>query len=329
MDVARIQDEQRRINEDAIRRGARENPMRTLPQRVGRMLVTQSGDFHEPREVLFDLAKSNAADLLQTFTKSRESYCTSPFDCDGHKLKFYRKGYTIWSGYPGAGKTTALRQMVCHLLHRKERVFVASLEEHPADVIVQLAGVCFGREIPTEHQLQWFIDYYAESLKVWGVTGIASHREIFGTLQRLAKTEGVTQAYIDSLMCLDINSQDFEGHRKFANLMNAIAIESNIHLHLVAHPRKTVSVDQEPDLNDVAGGADYARLAHNVIFVRRGKVLPHDEQLSPMLIAIRKQRYGSGYIGDITGWFNRRLRQYKAEQFETSVSRYLPAEAYA
>lgn len=327
MDVVRlraIQEDQARINREAIRRGALENPMR-----LSRMLVTEAGDFHEPREVLFDLARSNAKDLLQSYTKSRESYCTSPFDPDGHKIKFYRKGYTIWSGYPGAGKTTALRQMVCHLLNRKERVFVASLEEHPADVIVQLAGVAFGAEMPTEHQLQWFIDYYADSLKVWGVTGIASHKEIFGTIQKLAKAGQITQAYIDSLMCLDINSQDFEGHRKFANLMNAMTIESDIHLHLVAHPRKTVSVDQEPDLNDVAGGADYARLAHNVAFVRRGKGLPHDEQLSPMLIAIRKQRYGSGFIGDVTGWFNRRLRQYKGDQFDSVPTQYLPREAYA
>lgn len=297
-------------------------------RRIGSMLVTDIGDFQEPRQVLFDLARSNAKDLLATFTKARESYSTSPFDQTGSKLKFYRKGYTIWSGYPGAGKTTALRQLVCHLLHSRERVFVASLEEHPADVIVQLAGVCFGCEIPNEHQLQWFIDYYSERLKVWGVTGLANHREIFGTLQRLAQKEGITQAYVDSLMCLDVSSQDFEGHRQFANLMNAVTIDSNIHLHLVAHPRKTVSVDQEPDLNDVAGGADYARLAHNVVFVRRGKGLAHDAQLSPMLIAIRKQRYGSGYIGDISGWFNRRLRQYKEDQFNSLPTRYMPPEAY-
>lgn len=298
-------------------------------RRMRPMVVTESADLQEPREILYSLARSNAKEMLEGYRKSRETFSTSPFDVEGHKLKFYRKGYTIWSGYPGAGKTTAMRQVVCHLLHSKEKVFVASLEEHPADVIVQLAAVAFGVDIPSEHQLQWFIDYYSDSLKVWGITGLVGHREIFGTIQRLAKYSGVTQAYIDSLMCLDINSQDFEGHRKFANLMNAITIESNIHLHLVAHPRKTVSVDQEPDLNDVAGGADYARLAHNVVFVRRGKVLQHDTQVSPMLVAIRKQRYGTGYIGDISGWFNRRLRQYKAEQFDTSVSRYLPAEAYA
>jgi hypothetical protein len=296
-------------------------------RRLGQMLVTDVGEFREPRQVLFDLSKITARDMLGEFTKAREKFATSPFDVGGHKLKFYRKGYTIWSGYPGAGKTTMLRQLVCHLLSARESVFLASLEEHPVDVIVQLAGVAFGREIPTERQLQWFIDYYAERLKVWGITGIASHREIFGTLQKLA-AEGVTQAFIDSLMCLDINSQDFEAQRKFANVMNAMAIESNIHLHLVAHPRKAVSVDQEPDINDIAGGADYGRLAHNVVFARRGKGVAHDEWLSPMLFAIRKQRYGSGYIGDVTGWFNRHLRQFKEDQFDQRPTQYLPKQAY-
>lgn len=308
---------------EQIRKGAQENP---TP--VKRMLVTDVGEFKQPRQVLFDLAKTSAAEMLHSFAKSREKFATSPFDVNGHKVKFYRKGYTIWSGYPGAGKTTALRQLVCHLLASRESVFLASLEEHPADVIVQLAGVAFGREMPSEMQLQWFVDYYADRLKVWGITGIVSHREIFGTLQRLAREQGVTQAVIDSLMCLDVDSQDFEGQRKFANLVNAMTIESNIHLHLVAHPRKAVSVDQEPDINDVAGGADYGRLAHNVIFARRGKGVAHDEWLSPMLFAIRKQRYGSGFIGDISGWFNRRVRQFKIDQFDQVPTQYLPKQAY-
>lgn len=296
-------------------------------RRLGSMLITDAGEFHEPRQALFDLAKHNAVELLDQFTKAREKFVTSPFDPQGHKLRFYRKGYSIWSGYPGAGKTTALRQFVGHLLNSKERVFIASMEEHPVDVIVQLAGVCFGREVPTARQLQWFIDFYADDLKIWGITGLASHREIFGTIQELAK-QGVHHAVVDSLMCLDINSQDFEGHRRFANLMNSLVIESDIHLHLVAHPRKAVSVEQEPDLNDVAGGADYARLAHNVLFTRRGKGLAHDMSLSPMKIAIRKQRHTPAYHGDLDGWFNRTLRQFKLDQFDQVPTQYLPKQAY-
>lgn len=299
-------------------------------RQLGSMLVTKGTEFREPRQVLFDLAGKDAKQLLESFLRSREGFATAPFDAEGKKLRFFRKGYTIWSGYPGAGKTTALRHVICHLLGQKQKVFVASMEEHPVDVIVQLAGAAFGREVPTAEQLQWFIDYYQGELKIWGITGSVSHKELLGTAQALAK-EGITQVFIDSLMCLDVNSQDFEGQRVFANQLSAVTIESDLHIHLVAHPRKAISVDQEPDLNDVAGGADLGRLAHNVCFVRRGKSqdgYQSNPDCSPMQIAIRKQRYGSGYLGEINGWLNRRLRQFKLDQFDQRPTQYLPKQAY-
>lgn len=297
-------------------------------RKLGEMLVTRGSEFREPKSVLFDLASQDARQLLETYNKTRASYATSPFDPQGSKLKFYDRGYTIWSGYPGAGKTTAIRQLVCHLLNAQHKVFVASLEEHPVDVIVHLAGVAFGREVPTQDQLQWFIDYYSDSLRIWGSIGVAKREELMGTMQQLA-SEGVRHAVIDSLMCLDISSQDWEGHRVFANLLNSMAIESNLHIHLIAHPRKAVSVEQEADINDIAGGADYGRLAHNVVFVRREKTQAgYNPDLGGMRIAIRKQRYGSGYIGNIDGWLDRRIRQFKLEQFQDAPTQYLPKAAY-
>jgi hypothetical protein len=100
-------------------------------RRVGNMLVTQSGEFTEPRKVLFELVNRNANELLAEFNKSRDSYVTSPFDPNGDRMRFFRRGYTIWSGYPGSGKTTALRQLICHLLNTDQKVFVASMEEEP------------------------------------------------------------------------------------------------------------------------------------------------------------------------------------------------------
>src|SRR5687768_3806250 len=113
MDVARTLDDIPPMDLGKVKariRAAVDEAVKRDPQYLERMLVTEAGEFKPPREVLFDLARSSAADLLRTYTKAREGYATSPFDTAGHKLKFFRKGYTIWSGYPGAGKTTALRQ---------------------------------------------------------------------------------------------------------------------------------------------------------------------------------------------------------------------------
>jgi hypothetical protein len=66
-----------------------------------------------------------------------------------------------------------------------------------------------------------------------------------------------------------------------------------------------------------------------VIFVRRAK---NESSVSgdatPMAIAIRKQRHGTGSCCDITGWFHRPLRQFHSSQWVPQPTRYLPDAAY-
>jgi twinkle protein len=295
-------------------------------RKVGNMLVTGATEMQEPECILMDVAKQDATQLLAAYHDIRSHYATAPFDVSGDKLRFYPGEVTIWSGYPGAGKSTVLRELTDHLLHTGNKVFTASFEEHPTDLLIHLAGTAYGREVPDAKQLQWFIDYYADSLWIWGTIGIAKHRQILGTVQALAQ-KGVTHAIIDSLMCLDIDNGNFELQRQFANLLAAVAASTNVHIHLVAHPRKLVSADQEPDINDVAGARELGGRLANIVFVRRGKSEMSIDGLTPMRLAIRKQRI-LGYVGDIVGWFNRSLRQFKVDQFDQRPTQYLPKQAY-
>lgn len=299
-------------------------------RRVGTMVVTGSEpEFDaDPSEVLVDLEKLDGKQLLADYHLRRGKYGTTPFDPAGDRLRLYAGGVTIWSGFPGSGKTTLLRQLTCHCLARGSSVFFASLEEHPQDVLVGLAAVAAGRELPNDHQMQWFIDAYAARFRLWSVIGIAEHRRLLSVIRQLAK-QGIKHAIIDSLMCLDIENDDFEAQRKFANLLAATARAARIHIHLVAHPRKLVSSGQEPDINDVAGAREIGGIADNVIFVRRDSNEPSIVQpATPMVIAIRKQRHGSGVLGSVGGWYHRSIRQFNTDQFPSGPIRYLPDDAY-
>lgn len=300
--------------------------------RLGRVLVTRADPKYDvdPDEVLMDVMKLDGKELLAEYRKRHAKYGTTPFDPEGERLRLYPGGVTIWSGYPGSGKTTILRQLVCHCLARGSSVFVASLEEDPRNVLVGLAAVAAGRHEPTEHQMQWFIDAYGERFRLWGVIGIAQHRKLLAVIRKLAE-EGVKHAVIDSLMCLDVKNDDYEAQRQFANLIAATARASNIHIHLVAHPRKTVSADQEPDINDVGGAREIGGIADNVVFIRRNPNEKHDPLVpaTPMCIAIRKQRHGTGSLGNIVGWYHRSLRQFHENQFPSGPTKYLPDDAYA
>lgn len=299
-------------------------------RRVGQMLITGVDPAFDvdPDEVLMSVTELNGKQLLEEYGQRHARYGTTPFDPEGQRLRLYPGGVTIWSGYPGTGKTTLLRQFVCHCLARKSSVFMASLEEDPRNVLVSLAAVASGREEPNAHQMQWFIDEHGPRFRLWAVIGITQHRKLLAVIRKVAE-QGVRHAVIDSLMCLDIANDNFEEQRKFANLVSATARAANVHIHLVAHPRKVISADQEPDINDVAGARELGGIADNVIFVRRLKDSADAKAATTgMRVSIKKQRHGSGGLGDVSGWYHRQMRQFHIEQFPTGPTRYLPEDAY-
>lgn len=302
------------------------------PSRLGKIFVTADDPAFleqeiEPARELFSFGSLNVKELREEYIRRQQNFLTTPFDPEGRTLRLFPGGVTIWSGYPGAGKTTLLRQLVCHLMHKRHGVFVASLEEEPADVFYRLACVALGTNDPSEDGLQWCIDDWHDRLRLWGGIDSARSAHLLAAIRVLAK-EGVHHAVIDSLMCMDVHNGDWEAQRQFANAMRRTARSSGAHIHLVAHPRKVISSEQTPDINDIAGAREIGGLADNVIFVRRRGDETPIGNCTQMQICVRKQRYGTGAVGDIVGWFNRDLKQFKTDQYEAQPTRYLPAAAY-
>lgn len=302
-----------------------------MGQKVRRVLApADAPEFdRDPHASLFEFGELDGRQLLQDYEQEMACYATTPFDSHGERLRLYPRGVTIWSGFPGAGKTTLLRHLACHLLQRDQGVFFASLEEHPKHLLVQLAATAAGTDKPNAHQVQWFLDAFGDKLKIWSQIGLADHRKLLAVTRSLAVL-GIQHAFIDSLMKLDIPTQDWEGQRNFANNVAATAQMMKIHIHLVAHPKKPPTKGEEPDTNDVGGARELSGIADNVIFVRRdaraGDQTPSDS--TGMKITIAKQRHGTGALGNITGWFHRRHRQFSLDQFPPGAQHYLPADAY-
>lgn len=313
--VANIRDAQAKIDAERLRRAAQ-------------MIAPTEAPDHEadPSEILLDMSKLDGKTLMSRYREKMAKYATSPFDPNGHYIRFYPGGVTIWSGFPGIGKTTMIRQLICHLLQRDQGVFTASLEEHPEDQIARMIETAAGTCNPNDHQAQWFIDAFADKLRVWAKVGLCQHKKLLGVIRKLAES-GTSHVFIDSLMKLDVSSQDFEGQRNFANLLDATAKQTGCHIHLVAHPKKPQTADQEPDLNDIGGAKEIGGIADNVLFVRRRRCDFPSATSSGVSIGVLKKRYGRGQLGSVTGWFHQELCQFSPEQF-TVATKYLPADAY-
>ncbi len=296
----------------------------------------------QPEREVFDIAKAEAKTLIDAYREKQRNFTTAPFDPIGERLRFFPGGFTIWSGYPGAGKTTLLRQLACHLLKPTDpndvysggSVFVCSMEEEPQDVLIRHAQVAVGQEDISENALQLCMDVWDKRIKLWNyrpVEADAEYLKILAAIRVLAK-EGVRHVIIDSLMCLDVPSNDFEAQRLFAGALARTCVSAGVHVHLVAHPRKPQQGNQRLDLSEVAGSADLGRKADNVLFVKRDFDTEADSRrgnCTRMKIQVAKQRYGTGYLGEMDGWFHRIFRQYVTSEWQDSPTQYLPNIAWA
>jgi twinkle protein len=276
-----------------------------------------------PISTTVDLAAVSVKDLRARMNAENARFDSAPFDPDGRLLRFYPGNVTVWSGFPGAGKTTLLRQFICQLLQAGRKVFFASLEEHPLDLLIRVMRTAAGTPSPTDHQMQWFLDAYGDQFRVWNSLGDSKGDDLLSAIASLK----VEHAFIDSLMALDVSGYEWETQRLFAKKVINTSRISNAHIHLVAHPRKPMEADELPEVHHVAGSADLGRLVDNVIFVRRKPTEAAESVVTGMRIQVRKQRHHTGALASYEGWFKREQLQFSLDQFSKPM-RYLPDDAY-
>lgn len=326
MDVLRI-DGKRRLGEIAASQQAIDAVSRA--RKHGQIFVTTqaAGASDSPEKILFDAGKQTPKEMIDGYNARRANFDSVPLDVEGNIVRLYRGQWTIFSGYAGTGKTTYLRQMVCHLLKSKKKVFVATLEADPEDYLVELAATAAGVEAVNEAQLTAFLDSYGAQIHLWGIVGVADHRKILATVRSLGK-EGLDYAVLDSLMMLDIEEDDIDEQRKFAGLLTASAITTGVHIILVAHPKKPMDAEAPPTVHNVSGSAKLVNLAFNVLFIRRGPpVAGQDHSITQMELWILKQRT-RGLVGTITGCFYRQHNQFHLDAYAQMPTFYMPAEHY-
>lgn len=300
-------------------------------RRHGKIFVTEqaAGANDSPEKILFDAGKQTPKEMIDAYNARRANFDAVPLDVEGQVVRLYKGQWTIFSGYTGTGKTTYLRQLVCHLLKAGKSVFVATLESDPEDYLIELASTASGVEMVTEQQLSVFLETYGEKIKMWGIVGVADHRKILATVRSLAATEGgLDYAVLDSLMMLDIEEDDIDEQRKFAGLLTASAITTGVHIILVAHPKKPMDVEAPPTVHNVSGSSKLVNLAFNVLFIRRGPpATDQDQSITQMQLHILKQRT-RGLVGEITGCFYRKHNQFHLDAYAQQPTFYMPAEHY-
>jgi twinkle protein len=304
--------------------------MHDLTVMDGRMLVTR-----DDHDWLLELGRQRgdsrilgsqhptAQGLIRQFRPPLSEGLSLPWANAIDFVRFMPRKVTVWSGPTFSGKTAFLRQLMLHALANRHKALFVSLEEQPDDVWREFITMATLTRSPTPAQVKWCLDLWDERLFVFDSVELIDPTVLMGIIRYAADCFGITHVVIDSLMRLNMRIDDYDGQREMGNLLGRLARLADVHIHLVAHPRKTANSRMEIDLYDIRGAQDIVAQADLVITLeRKHQALDHDSVLT-----VWKQRGDANWIGTMKLHFHKESRQMLFGRFD-EPARYLPQEAY-
>jgi twinkle protein len=264
-----------------------------------------------------------ARNLVKEFRPPLSDGLSLPWVGANEYVRFMPAKVTIWSGPTFSGKTAFLRQLMLHGLSNGHKALFVSLEEKPDEVWREFICTASLTRSPNVIQREWCLDLWDERLFVFDSTELIEPTLLMGIVRYAVQRFGITHVVIDSLMRLNIRTDDFDAQREMGNMLGRLARLSNAHIHLVAHPRKTANSRQPMDLYDIRGAQDIVAQADLVVTLER----KHGEDFDALL-TVWKQRGDVNWIGDMKLYYDKASRQLKFGKFD-APARYLGDEAYA
>ena len=263
-------------------------------------------------------------------------------------FRFRPSEQTIWTGYPGSGKTTALYQHVSHSIFvLNQSAAIAALEEPYYKTILTMIKQALGY-FPEADQRDWFdwaFDRISSKLHVYSELGRTPISEVLDFFEYCSKRHGVNHCILDSLMKTDI---DIDGDKaEVAKMITSVIDSTNkssAHYHIVAHAAKGNDEDwsEMPTLSKVKGIQEVTANAHNVIAVWRCK--PKEAAIAnaiaknqleeaakkyaergDTIFKICKNRNG-GQLGQIHGWFSKKSDRFRPLPEPERKPNYIPED---
>jgi len=270
-----------------------------------------------------DVLKTSQLDLVDAFYGEVKGD-TLPWPKTSADVRFRPTEVTVWPGISGHGKSLITTQLAFHLANTGKRVAIVSLEMRPVTTMARMARMVSGGELPTTGWLAQFKQWSNDKIFLMGVQGIVQPKRVLDFINYVATRAGVTHVIVDNLTKVIRSEDDHNGQKGFVDDLCAISRDRRIHIHLVAHTRKTQSEYEMPDKFDVRGSSAIVDQVDNVITVWRHKKKEDELQkqnLDPVkrgeweskpdsVLIVAKQRNGDweGKIGlychRASMWFN-------------------------
>lgn len=235
------------------------------------------------------------------------------------KLKGWRGGeVTIWSGRNGSGKSTILNQHILDIASKDVKSCIYSGEMPPERYLRWAVVQRTQNDGPSPRSIKEAMQWMDGKIYILNITSGVLPDKLLSDFEYAARRYDVKHFVVDSLMKVSLDSKDeYNSQKEFVGRLCQFAQKFDVHVHIVAHPRKTASDDDAPGKVDVKGSSHITDLAANVIVMNRTsdeikeamKLKKKPVTVSDAQLYLKKNRE-FGIEGKVHLWFNIRTKCY-------------------
>ena len=286
--------------------------MEIIEDDVDFSLYDNRGEWHKIRRA------SDWKTQLQERIESPEEFCgdTLPWQkMEGFRLR--KSEVTVWAGINGHGKSMLLSHVMLHQMKSHEkRVVIASMEMTPVKTMERMLRQDSGGSSPTIQYAEKFSEWTNGKLWIYDHLGMVNADKMLAVVRYSISSMKCDHFVIDSLMKCGIQSDNYNGQKEFLNELCGIALETGVHIHLVAHARKGERETNRLDKFDIKGASEITDQVDNVVLIHRNKMKENDktgklEDEPDAFVAVAKQRHGD-WEGTAGLWFDRESMAYSS-----------------
>jgi len=232
-------------------------------------------------------------------------------------LKGWRDGeLTIWSGRNGSGKSTILNQHLLDMAQKGLKTCVYSGEMPPERYLRWAVIQHKENDAPHPSVIEASINWMTGKIYILNISTGIKPEDLFTAFEYAARRYDVKHFIVDSLMKVLLGGDDDYGKQKeFTSDLSDFAKKHKVHVHLVAHPRKTMADKDAPGKVDVKGSSHITDLADNVIVLYRPdeevkeKAQKKGKTVSDCQAYVKKNRE-FGIEGKVHLYFNDRTKKF-------------------
>lgn len=233
-------------------------------------------------------------DDYKYLTTPKDRILTGIYDLD-YDIKGFEMGcITLWTGFTNAGKTTVMTMLAKKTIDQGERIFFFNGEQTKEDFKNNLYIQCVEDKYLIKRQYRnscvedTFVmsDKVVELEKSYGNKIYIYNNEInknidtlLYAMEELRRTQKIRVFFLDNFMQIEtVKDNIYQEQAEIMEKIRTFAVNNKVHVHLVAHPRKTERFQVRLSLYDIAGSSNMVNKAYNIISIIRLDNLKKDNK---------------------------------------------------